>query len=122
MSDGHQIRRINVANEGIRRDQKNSRIRGEQILSSKDAFFWPDQCAKLGLNCSQRIMKGLGGSNPPLSATQSTISAFSAENLKTVRMFAHFLLSKGTGEAQIRTPATDSRPILSVGNRLGAPS
>jgi hypothetical protein len=33
-------------------------------------------------------LKVLGGSNPPLSATQSAISAFSAENQKMLRMFA----------------------------------
>jgi hypothetical protein len=43
-----------------------------------------------------REMKGLDGSNPPPSANQSTIFAFSAENTKIVRMFAHFLRPEGS--------------------------
>ena len=54
------------------------------------------------------------------SASQSAIFGFSAENLKIVRMFAHFLLSKGTGEAQIRPSIADLCSILSVENRAGA--
>ena len=48
----------------------------------------------LPLDCQ----KGTGGSNPPLSATQSAISAFSAEESKILRMFAHFFDLKGTGD------------------------
>ncbi len=35
-------------------------------------------------------MKGLGGSNPRISAKQSAIFAFSAEKSKILRMFATF--------------------------------
>ena len=65
-------------------------------------------------------MNGRDGSNPRLSASQSAVFAFSAENSKIVRMFAHFLLSKGLGEAQIRLSAADLCSILSVENRAGA--
>jgi len=65
-------------------------------------------------------MKGLGGSNPPPSATQSAIFAFSAERSKIGRMFAHFLLDEGIREAQIRPPSAESCSILSVENRAGA--
>jgi hypothetical protein len=40
-----------------------------------------------------------GGSNPLCSATQSTISAFSAKESKILRMFAHFFDMKGSGDA-----------------------
>jgi hypothetical protein len=40
-------------------------------------------------------MKGTGSSNPPLSASQSALFAFSAENSKIVRMFAKFVRFKG---------------------------
>jgi hypothetical protein len=46
--------------------------------------------------------KGLGVSNDCLPATQSPISAFSAENSKIVRTFARFLRLGGTREAEIR--------------------
>ncbi|SRR5258708_15202928 len=55
-----------------------------------------------------------------LPATQSEIFALSAENSKIVRTLAGFLLSKGTGEAQIRASAPDLCPILSVESRAGA--
>ena len=54
------------------------------------------------------------------SASQSPISAFSAENSKIVRMLAHFLRSEGTGEAQIRPSVADLCSILSIENRAGA--
>ena len=34
-------------------------------------LFCAEPCAKLGLNYAPRILKGLGGSNPPRSATES---------------------------------------------------
>jgi hypothetical protein len=40
------------------------------------------------------------------SAKQSAIFAFPAENSKIVRMCAHFLLLRGTGEGQIRAAIT----------------
>ena len=43
--------------------------------------------------------KGLGVSNDCLPATQSVISAFSAEESKIVHMLAHFLRPEGIGEA-----------------------
>lgn len=46
-----------------------------------------------------RKIKGLDDSNPALSATQSAISAFSAEESKILRMFAYFFDLKGTGDA-----------------------
>jgi hypothetical protein len=55
-----------------RGDTKKSRIQGEQILSSKDAFFEAEYCAKLGLNSAPRIPKGLVGSNLPLSAIKAS--------------------------------------------------
>ena len=64
--------------------------------------------------------KGLGVSNGCLPAKQSAIFAFSAENSKIARMFAHFSLPEGTGEAQIWPSAGHSGPILSFGNRAGA--
>jgi len=36
------IPRIGLANEANRREPKQSRISGEQILSSTDAFFRPE--------------------------------------------------------------------------------
>jgi hypothetical protein len=63
---------------------------------------------------------GLDGSNPLLSASQSAIFAFSAENSKILRIFADFVRLKGTGEAQIRPTAADLCSILSVENRAGA--
>jgi hypothetical protein len=45
-------------------------------------------------------MKGRDGSNPPLSAKQSAISALSVEKSKILRTFVHFLLPEGTGEAR----------------------
>jgi hypothetical protein len=66
-------------------------------------------------------MKGRDGSNPRLSARQSAIAALSAENPKIGRMFAHFLLAEGTGEAQIRPSAANLWSILPVENRAGAP-
>jgi hypothetical protein len=54
------------------------------------------------------------------SAKQSAISAFSAENSKILRMFADFLLPKGTGEGRTWLAQAHSRWILSVENRAGA--
>jgi len=65
---------------------------------------------------------GPEGSNPSRSAKQSAIFAFSAGTSKIAHMFAHFLLSKGTGETQIRLSAVLYASILSVENRDGAPS
>jgi hypothetical protein len=48
------------------------------------------------------MRKGLGSSNPSLSASQSAIFAFSAASSKIVRSSACFLPPKGTGESQIR--------------------
>jgi hypothetical protein len=45
------------------------------------------------------MLKGLAGLNPPLSANQSAIFSFSAENWETGRMFAHLLRPEGTGES-----------------------
>jgi hypothetical protein len=52
-------------------------------------------------------MKGRDGSNPSLSASQSALFAFSAENSKIVRLFAKFVRFKGTGESQFRPAAAD---------------
>jgi len=57
--------------KGDRRGPEQSRIPGEQILFSTDAFFEAEWCAKLGPNSDHQILKGLGVSNPPLSAIQS---------------------------------------------------
>ena len=65
-------------------------------------------------------MKGLDGSNPPLSASQSAMFAFSAEKSKILRMLAHFLLLKGTGEVQILLSVADLWSILSVAGGAGA--
>ena len=64
--------------------------------------------------------RGLDGSNPLRSASQSAVFAFSAENSKIVRMFAEFVRLKGTGESQFRPATADSCSILSVENRAGA--
>jgi len=64
--------------------------------------------------------KGLGVSNDCLPAKQSAIFSFSAEDSKTMRMFAHFLRPKGTGDAWIRPPAAYLCSILSIENRAGA--
>ena len=83
-------------------------------------FFRPNKCAKLGLNSSSPILKGLGGSNPPLSATESTISTFYPEKWKILRTFAKFVRFKGTGESQFRPAAADSCSIISVESQPGA--
>ena len=67
-----------------------------------------------------RETKGLDGSNPPLSAIQSEISAFSKGKSKIVRMLAHFLRPEGTGEAYIWPSVADLCSILSDENRAGA--
>src|ERR1035437_9914752 len=60
-----------LANEAKRREPKSGRIPGEQILSSTDAFIRAESWTNLGPNSAHRILKGLGSSNPPLSATES---------------------------------------------------
>jgi hypothetical protein len=64
--------------------------------------------------------KGLGDSNPPLSATQSAIFVFSEGKSKILRMLAQFVRLEGTREAQIRPSVADLCSILSVENRAGA--
>lgn len=56
----------------------------------------------------------------PLSATQSSIFAFSADKSKILRMFAKFVRLAGTGKSQFRPVAIDSYSILSVENQAGA--
>ena len=51
------------------------------------------------MQCYKRTRWGYGGSNPPLSAKQSAISALFSENPKIARMRAYFLRPEGTGEA-----------------------
>ncbi len=65
-------------------------------------------------------LKGLGSSNLPLSANQSSAFAFSAEKSKILRTFGTFVRFKGTGESQIQPPASRLGSILSVENRAGA--
>ena len=69
------------------------------LAAVTEAFKEIDSSGQHMLNPSARILKGLGGSNPPLSAKLSAIPAFSAEKRKIVRMLAHFLRPEGTGEA-----------------------
>src|SRR5260370_35054759 len=68
----------------------------------------------------RRILKGLGGSHPTLSANQSSIFSFSAEKSKMRRTFALFVRLRSTGEAQIRSAAAHLCAILSVETRAGA--
>jgi hypothetical protein len=63
-----------------------------------------------------RILKGHEVSNPPLSASQSAISACSAETLKLVRPSATFLLFEGTGERHIHASVADLCANVSVEN------
>jgi hypothetical protein len=65
--------RASANRKGNRREPKKSRIQGEHILSSTDAFNRAEWGAKLGLIPPLRILKGLGVSNPPLSAKQSVV-------------------------------------------------
>ncbi len=73
MFDTYQIPRISVANEGNRRDLRKSRIQGEHILSSTDAFYSGRIVRKTRVNSTPRIPKGLGGSNPSRSASESQV-------------------------------------------------
>jgi hypothetical protein len=67
-------------------------------------FFGPNSAPNSGrISPSNPI--GSREFESPLSAKQSAIFAFSAEISKIVRMFAHFLVFKGTGEAHIRSAA-----------------
>jgi len=52
---------------------KEPNSRSNEILCSTDAFIQAELVAKLGANSARKIVKGLGGSNPPLSATQSVV-------------------------------------------------
>ena len=63
--------------------------------------------------------KGLGDSNLPLSASQSSI--FSAEKSKIFGTSTAFVRAKGTGESQFQLTAADLISILSVENRADAP-
>ena len=58
-------------NEASRREPKQSRMPGEQILFSEDAIGQVEYRAKGGPNFAREKSRGSGGSNPPLSATQS---------------------------------------------------
>ena len=49
-------------------------------------------------------MKGLDGSNPPLSASPSALFAFSAENSKIVRLFAKFVWFPTYGPGELPEP------------------
>ena len=71
MFDVTQIPSISLANEGNRRDPKQGRTPGEQILSSTDALISAQWCPELGPNSAQVSLSGTGGSNPPRSANES---------------------------------------------------
>src|ERR1035441_6147898 len=77
----------------------------------------PNGCFSSGRIVRQtRLEFGLGGSNPPLSASQSAISAFSAEKSKIVRMFGHFpresLTDSRTGISRRRLSSRPTRAAI----------
>jgi len=84
--------------KGTRRDRKASRITGEQILSSTDAFIRTEYCAELGLNSAHVNPRGTGGSNPSLSATESFSLYSLAAIYRNLRFCGQFRAALGTGE------------------------
>ena len=83
-----------LANEAKRREPKSGRIPGEQILSSTDAFIRAESWTNLGPNSAYRILKGLGSSNPPLSATDSlSLGEYLARISQIVLRVGHWQLT-----------------------------
>ena len=111
---------MRLANEGPGEVRRGGESKANRLSLGRLAFVRADYCAQLGLNSALEILKGFGGSNPLLSAIQSTIFALSAEKSKIVRTLRIFLGPEGTGEDQIRASVADLCMILSVENRAGA--
>jgi hypothetical protein len=65
-------------------------------------------------------MKGLDGSNPPLSGNQSVHFAYILEKAKTPRIMWASLRPQRTGENRPTPRSPDSASILSVGNKNGS--
>ena len=59
-------------------------------------------------------MKGLDGSNPPLSANQSVHFAYISEKAETPREMWRSFYPQRTGESQLTPNSPDSASILSV--------
>jgi hypothetical protein len=65
-------------------------------------------------------MKGLDGSNPPLSASQSVHFAYILEKAETPRGMWRSFCPQRTGESRLAPDSPDSASILSVRNRNGS--
>jgi hypothetical protein len=65
-------------------------------------------------------MKGLDGSNPPLSANQSVHFAYILEKAETPRELWRSFRPQRTGESWQTPGSPDSASILSVGNKNGS--
>jgi hypothetical protein len=65
-------------------------------------------------------MKGLDGSNPPLSANQSVHFAYILEKAETPRGMWRSFCPERTGESRLTPDSPDSASILSVRSKNGS--
>ena len=107
-------------NEASRREPKQSRMPGEQILFIEDAIGQVEYCAKVGPNFARENSRGSGGSDPPLSAIESFSVCNSARddrNTWRARPISHNLWQRRTLQT---ADSADLRLVLSAEIRFGA--
>jgi hypothetical protein len=95
-------------NEASRREPKQSRMPGEQILFSEDAIGQVEYCAKVGPNYARENSRGSGGSNPPLSTIQSLSFRTSRRIDRNPRVCARFAIMHGPRERPRRPESAES--------------